>query len=88
MSRKPETRREAKKTRPHLNPDGIDEQDQAELLSKVKHLGAQHQPELVGKVADKNAAKQHPAYPKPDAADFDIPYPQANNSDQGQHADG
>ena len=76
------------KTRSHLNPDGINEQDQAELLGKVEHFGAQHQPELVGKVADKNAAKQHPAYPKPDAADFDIPYPQANNSDQGQHADG
>ena len=45
-------------------------------------------PELVGEVPDKNAAKQYPAYPKPDATDFDITYPQANNSDQGQHADG
>jgi hypothetical protein len=54
----------------------------------VEHFGAEHQPELVGKVPDKNAAKQHPANPKPDAADFDIAYPQANNSDQGQHADG
>ena len=64
-----------RKARPDLNAYGIDEEDQAELLRKVEHIGAENQPEFVSKVSDKNAAKQHPTDPKPDATDFYVANP-------------
>ncbi|SWG81124.1 Uncharacterised protein [Klebsiella pneumoniae] len=45
------------KARPHLNTDGVDEQDQAEFLNKMQHRAAEGDARLIDKVADDNAAK-------------------------------
>ena len=54
-----------RKARPDLNAYGIDEEDQAELLRKVEHIGAENQPEFVSKVSDKMPPNSTPPIPNP-----------------------
>ena len=54
----------------------------------MQHRAAQRNPCLIHKVAHDNAAKQHAADTKSNAADFDITDPQSHHRNQRQHADG
>ena len=72
---------------PHLNPNGVDEQNQAKFLDKVQHIAAQRHPSLINEVADDNAAEQHAADAKADTPHLDVADPQSDNRHQRQNAD-
>ena len=74
--------------RPHLNTDGIHEENQAKFLNKVQHRAAERNARLVHKVADDNTAKQHASDTEADAAHFYIADPQSDDRHQRQYANG
>ena len=53
----------------------------------MQHRAAEGDARLIDKVTDDNAAKQHAANTKANAADFDIADPQPNHRHQRQYAD-
>ena len=62
-------------SRPHLNPNGIDEKNQAKFLDKVQHIAAQRHSSLIDEVTDDNTAEQHTADAKADTPHLDIADP-------------
>jgi len=74
--------------RPHLDTDGIHEENQAKFLNKVQHRAAERNARLVHKVADDNTAKQHASDTEADTAHFYIADPQSDDRHQRQYANG
>ena len=87
---KPQARdaQRSEEARPHLDPDGVHEEDQAEFLNKVQHGATERNARLVYKVADDNTAKQHASDTEADTAHFYIADPQSDYRHQRQYANG
>ena len=71
-----------------LDAYGVDEQDQAEFLNKMKCLLIQLQAGQAGEVAHYDAAEQHPADTQTHAIDPPVSQPEPQHCHQRQHADG
>ena len=68
-----------KETGTDLQTDAVDEENEAELLDKVRRCGIEHHT----KVSAGNASKKNPCHAKRDARDFDARQKKSCSDDQG-----
>src|SRR5205085_11037760 len=68
-------------SRPELQPDGEDEQDQPELLHEIERVMIHRVPEM----PDENSRKQHSSRPEPDATNLQASERHPHHAHKRQH---
>ena len=83
-SRSPSERIELKESRPDLQSEGVDEDDESEILGIGQHRGVERKPEMPGE----NTHKEDEGRAERDPEEADLAQPDADRRDERDHDDG